>query len=65
MPEYREVLQAVMDTSPLAVIALDHAAFVRLWSRGAERMFGWSEKEVLGKPLPTVPPELEIDSANY
>ena len=61
MPEYREALQAVMDTSPLAVIALDQMAIVRLWSRGAERMFGWSENEVLGKPLPTVPPELEIE----
>ena len=50
-----------MDISPLAVIALDKAAVVRLWSRGAERMFGWSQDEVLGKPLPTVPPELETD----
>ena len=50
-----------MDTSPLAVIALDQAAIVRLWSRGAEGMFGWSQSEVLGKPLPTVPPELEIE----
>ena len=54
-----EVLQAVMDTSPLAVIALDPGALVRLWSRSAERMFGWSESEVLGKPLPTVPREFE------
>src|SRR5215467_1236126 len=59
MPENRKVLQAVMDTAPLAVIALDPAANVRLWSRGAERMFGWSQEEVLGKPLPTVPPEFE------
>jgi PAS domain S-box-containing protein len=56
-----EVLLAVMDTSPLALIALDHAGTVRLWSRGAERMFGWNQDEVLGKPLPTVPPEHEIE----
>ena len=56
-----EILQAVMETSPLAVIALDRAGIVRLWSHGAERMFGWSQVEVMGKPLPTVPPEFEAE----
>src|SRR5215472_10907053 len=54
-----EILQAVMDTSPLAVIALDQGGGVRLWSRGAEQMFGWSQDEVIGRPLPTVPPEFQ------
>src|SRR5215469_11859149 len=60
-----EVLQAVMDTSPLAVIALDQARAVRLWSRGAERMFGWSQNEVLGKPLHTVPPDPEMEFRRF
>src|SRR5580700_9427155 len=68
MPEQTEaaagrnaILRAVMDTSPLAVIALDEAGVVRMWSRGAERMFGWRREEIVGQPLPTVPPELDAE----
>ena len=28
-----------------------------MWNPAAERLFGWSEAETLGVPLPTVPPE--------
>src|SRR5262249_37030138 len=56
-----EILQAVMDTSPLAVIALDRTGGVRLWSRGAELMFGWNRAEVIGSVLPTIPPEFEAE----
>src|SRR5260370_997824 len=56
-----EVLQAVMDTLPLEVIDLDEEGQVRLWNRGAERTFGWKQAEVLGEPLPRVPPEFEAD----
>src|SRR2546425_12311544 len=54
-----QILEAVIEASPLAMIALEPTGAVRLWSRGAERLFGWSEAEVLGKPLRTVPPERE------
>lgn len=37
-----------------AVIATDREGVVTRWSRGAERIFGWEEAEVLGRPLPTV-----------
>ncbi len=29
------------------------------WNRSAERLFGWSTAEVLGRPIPIVPPGLE------
>ena len=29
------------------------------WSPAAERIFGWTEQEVLGQPLPLVPPGFE------
>jgi PAS domain S-box-containing protein len=45
-------LQAMVDLCPLAMLALDPDGLVRLWSRGAERMFGWTERETLGNPLP-------------
>ncbi len=36
----------------MAIIALDRSGHVRMWSRSAERMLGWSEEEVLGRPAP-------------
>ncbi len=48
-------LQALLEASPLAVIVLDAQGFVTLWNPAAERVFGWTEEEVLGGPLPTVP----------
>src|SRR5580704_2653532 len=42
--------------SPLAIIAVDLEDRVILWNDSAERMFGWSENEVLGQALPIDPP---------
>jgi PAS domain S-box-containing protein len=53
-----QTLEAVIQASPLAIIAMDPKGCVQMWNVGAERMFGWRESEVLGKPLPTVPAEL-------
>jgi len=54
MPEHHpaEVLRALLDASPLAIIALDSAGHVHLWSRSAEHLLGWTEEEVLRRPLP-------------
>ncbi len=38
-----------MDASPSGIIAFDESGRIRLWSRGAQRIFGWSEEEVLSK----------------
>ncbi|MBZ5592745.1 MAG: PAS domain S-box protein [Acidobacteriia bacterium] len=48
-------LHAVVESSPLAIIALDGEGHVRMWNRSAERMFGWTEAEVIGRPNPTIP----------
>lgn len=52
------MLEAIIKASPLAIIAVDPQERVILWNRSAETMFGWSEEEVLGKPLPILPSEL-------
>ncbi|HVP00050.1 MAG TPA: PAS domain S-box protein [Bryobacteraceae bacterium] len=49
-------VQALFETCPLAIMSLDLNRNIRLWNRGAEQMFGWRADEVLGKPLPTIPP---------
>jgi PAS domain S-box-containing protein len=47
-----EFLRAVLDASPFGVIALDASGRVRLWSGSAHKILGWSEEEVIGRPLP-------------
>ncbi|MEK7220461.1 MAG: ATP-binding protein, partial [candidate division NC10 bacterium] len=52
-----ETLRALVRASPLAIMALDPAGNVKTWNPAAERIFGWSIEEVLGRPLPIVPDE--------
>jgi PAS domain S-box-containing protein len=59
MPEKHpaEVLRAVLDASPSGIIAFDPSGAVRLWSRRAQEIFGWTEEEVIGR----IPPlELQL-----
>ena len=51
-------LQAIVEASPIALIALDGNGCVRMWNRSAEQMFGWTEAEVVGHPNPTIPADL-------
>ncbi|MGD0200397.1 MAG: PAS domain S-box protein [Bryobacteraceae bacterium] len=54
-------LEAVIRASPLAIWSLDRDATVRIWNPAAEAMFGWSQSEVIGRPLPIAPPERQTD----
>lgn len=53
--EKSQTLQALIQASPLAIIALDPDGNVTMWNQSAERMFGWNKQEVLGRYLPIVP----------
>lgn len=50
-----EMFQALLQSSPLAIFLLNEDGTVKLWNPAAERTFGWSEQEVQGQLLPTVP----------
>ncbi len=52
-------LHAIVEASPVAIIALDGEGTVRMWNSSAERIFGWSENEVIGRQNPTIPRALE------
>lgn len=57
-------LKALIRTSPLAIMALDPTGeHVTLWNHAAEAMFGWSEKEVLGRQAPFLPMDC-LDHSN-
>jgi PAS domain S-box-containing protein len=55
MIEANQSFQTVIDAAPLAIIVFDPEGTVRLWSPAAERIFGWTADEVIGKFLPTIP----------
>jgi two-component system CheB/CheR fusion protein len=52
-------LRALVEASPLAIVVLDREGLVRVWSPAAERIFGWSRREVMGRALPTFPADRE------
>ena len=47
--------QALVKSSPLAIVALDSEGRVTLWNPAAERIFGWTELEALGRLHPFMP----------
>jgi diguanylate cyclase (GGDEF)-like protein/PAS domain S-box-containing protein len=51
------VLRAIVQSSPLAIFALDRHSAVHVWNRAAEDLFGWSASEVVGKIPPFVTSE--------
>lgn len=54
--------EALIDASPVAIMARDRNLRIVKWNAAAERMFGWNEHEVLGGPVPFVPPDLEDEA---
>jgi PAS domain S-box-containing protein len=59
--ETMKLLQASLQASPMAINAIDLDTNVILWNKMAEKVFGWTEEEVLGKPLPTMPADMESE----
>ena len=49
-----QFLTALIQASPLAIILTDSSWRIRSWNLAAERLFGWAEREVMGRPLPRV-----------
>jgi PAS domain S-box-containing protein len=60
-----EVREAVIQSSPLAIWAVDLEGMVSFWNPAAESIFGWKQEEVVGKPLPIVPVEQAEEYARW
>ena len=49
-----QMRRALIEASPAPIVTMDPEGKVRRWNGAAERIFGWTESEVLGRPLPSV-----------
>jgi two-component system sensor histidine kinase/response regulator len=54
--ESNETLTALIDGSPLAIVSTDIDGKVNQWNPAAEKMLGWNQAEIVGKPYLTVIP---------
>ncbi len=54
-----ETLQVLVEALPLGISVLDRFGNVSVWNPAAERIFGWTEQDVLGRPLPTIAEDRE------
>lgn len=50
-----QTLQALITASPRAIFTLDLTGKIKLWNPAAEKMFGWTEAEVIDQLNPIVP----------
>ncbi len=60
--ESEERNHTIVETALDAVITVDDAGIIRYWNTQAERIFGWTRQEVIGRPLSRViipPPHRE------
>lgn len=59
--ESNELVRALFDSSPIAIVATAPDLTVLQWNGAAERLFGWTAEEVLGKPYPLATEEMLPD----
>ncbi|WP_432763044.1 PAS domain-containing sensor histidine kinase [Actinomadura xylanilytica] len=55
------IARAVIQSAADAIVAVDHHYRVTVWNPAAERMFGWTAAEMLGRVPPIVPDELQAE----
>jgi len=59
--QIKDMLAAVIDASPVAIVCLAADRSVMVWSRAAEQIFGFTAAETIGRPYPLVPPAREAE----
>src|SRR5207247_8801683 len=54
-------LAAIVEYSTDAIVALDLAGTIVTWNPGAERIYGFTAAEALGRPLEIIVPDERLD----
>ena len=60
-----ERVEALIEASPLAIIVQDERGIVKRWNPAAERMFGWTEQEAVGRIAPSIPADKQDEAARF
>ncbi|WP_243710926.1 PAS domain-containing protein [Actinomadura sp. KC216] len=55
------IARAVIESAADAIVAVDQRHRVTVWNPAAERMFGWTAEEMVGRVPPIVPHELKAE----
>ncbi len=54
MIETTSLLRTIVENSPAPIMMLDVNYTVKIWNPAAERLYGWTAEEVIGKELPYI-----------
>jgi PAS domain S-box-containing protein len=57
-------LAAIVESSDDAIVSKDLDGVIATWNKGAERLFGYLEQEIVGKPITILIPEQHRDEEN-
>lgn len=61
--EERELLKRVVTSSADAICLVELSGTIIEWNPAAERLFGWSKDEIIGRPLSTLLPPEALEQA--
>jgi diguanylate cyclase (GGDEF)-like protein/PAS domain S-box-containing protein len=58
----KQLNQTIIRSSPFAIYTRDRRGIITVWNPAAEKLFGWTAEQIIGRPLLSVPPGRERES---